>query len=383
MTFGRRWSWRGKTLLVLGVGIGGFLGLGWFAFGLRLPPLQWEPAERPTQLESATQDFFVEADGAYFVRHQGGAMVFRAYVPEPTLVITSKEAVTAKIKLQNLSPKLVAGPVGAVSMLGLTRSYEIAVTPGQGLLIMPRFPSDQENFRFAAIGDTGGGEELQRAVDRAAALDVDFLLHLGDIEYEEGAMADAAEILNMARIPTYAAIGNHDFHDGLRLVHKDFTELIGPRNAEFLLGGVQFLNLDTAADTYPADAGSRGVLLNRLLNNSNVTSKARELVVLTHRPLDDPRQGHEEDGHALGSKAERDWLATCFATLDVDLLLHGHIHQSLAFEEEGIPAYIVGNGLGLKEVDSSTEQPSILIGVWSRSLPGVTCHWEDLELSLE
>ena len=200
MKLGRRWSWRGKTLLVLGVGIGGFLGLGWFAFGLRLPPIQWEPAERPTQLESATQNFFVEADGAYFVRHEGETMVFRAYVPEPTLVITSKEAVTAKVNLQNLSPKLVAGPIGAVSKLGLTRRYEIPVTPGQGMLIMPRFPSDQETFRFAAIGDTGGGEELQRAVDRAAALEVDFLLHLGDLEYEEDGITHAAEILNMARI---------------------------------------------------------------------------------------------------------------------------------------------------------------------------------------
>jgi len=379
MILGRRWSWRGKLLLVLGVGIGGFLGLGWFAFGLRLPPIQWEPAERPTQLESATQNFFVEADGAYFVRHEKGAMVFRAYVPEPTLVITSKEAVTAKVMLQNLSPKLVAGPVAAVSMLGLTRTYEVPVTPGQGLLIMPRFPADQEDFRFAAIGDTGGGEELQRAVDRAAALEVDFLLHLGDIEYEEDAITHAAKILNMAQIPTYVAIGNHDFHDGLRLVHKDFTELIGPRNAEFVVGGVQFLNLDTAADTYPADAGSRGALLERLLNKADATTKARELVVLTHRPLDDPRPEYEDGGHALGSKAERDWLATCFRTLDVDLLLHGHIHQSFAFEEEGIPAYIVGNGLGLKEVQSSTEQPSLLIGAWSRTFPGITCRWEVLD----
>lgn len=378
MILGRRWSWRRKILLVLGVSLGGFLGLGWFSFGLRLPPLQWEPADRPTQLESATQDFFVEAQGAYFVRQEKDTMVFRAFVPEPTLVVTAKQELTAKVVVQNLSPKLVAGPIAASSVDGLTRSYDIPMTPGHGFLIRPRFPSDQDSFRFAAIGDTGGEAELQTAVDRAAFFDVDFLLHLGDMEYEEGGLERAALILNQASMPTFAAIGNHDFHDGLRLIHRDFTELIGPRNAEFLLGGVQFLNLDTAADTYPASAGSRGALLSRLIQKADEESKARELVVFTHRPLDDPRPGKAEDGHALGSKFERAWLAESFATLNVDLLLHGHIHQSIQFKEEGIDAYIVGNGLKLEEVGSSQEQAALLIGEWSTGFPGISCRWETL-----
>lgn len=377
--FGRRWSWRGKILLILGVSLGGFLALGWFSFGLRLPPLQWEPADRPTQLESATQNFFVEAQGAYFVRQEDDTMVFRAFVPEPTLVVTAKEELTAKVVVQNLSPKLESGPIAASSIDGLERRYDIPVTPGNGLLIMPRFPAEQNSFRFAAIGDTGGEAELQVAVDRAESFHVDFLLHLGDIEYKEGALQRAALILNQASIPTYVAIGNHDFHDGLRLVHREFAELLGPRNSEFIFGGVQFLNLDTAADTYPASAGSRGALLSRLSHKADEKSKARELVVFTHRPLDDPRPGKEEDGHALGSKFERDWLAESFATLDVDLLLHGHIHQSIAFEQEGIASYIVGNGLQLPEVKSSQETAALLIGEWSTLFPGITCRWEPLQ----
>lgn len=379
MILGRRWSWRGKILLVLGVGLGGFLGLGWFAFGLRLPPVQWEPADRPTQLESATQKFFVEAQGAYFVRQEEDTMVFRAFVPEPTLVVTAKQALTARLVVQNLSPKLTSSPVPASKIDGLTRSYEFPITPGEGLLIMPRFPVEQNRFRFAAIGDTGGESELQDAIDRAETFDVDFLLHLGDIEYIEGGMGRAALILNQASIPTFAAIGNHDFHDGLRLVHRDFAELIGPRNAEFVFGSVQFLNLDTAADTYPAHAGSRGTLLSGLTERASEKSRARELVVFTHRPLDDPRPGKEEDGHDLGSESERNYLADVFKTLDVDLFLHGHIHQSIAFEQEGVPAYIVGNGLRLKEVNSSQAQPSLLIGEWSTLFPGITCRWEPLQ----
>ncbi|MFK5956880.1 MAG: metallophosphoesterase [Planctomycetota bacterium] len=379
MILGRRWSWRGKILLVLGVSLGGFLGLGWFAFGLRLPPLQWEPADRPTQQEASSENFFVEADGAYFVRQEGEAMVFRAFVPEPTLVVTAKENTTAQVVVQNLSPKLLPGPIAATSIEGITRHYNFKIAPGNGMLIMPRFPTDQTEFRFAALGDTGGEKELRSAINRIEELHVDFLIHLGDMEYEKGGIRHAASILNQASFPTYAAIGNHDFHDGLRLVHRDFTEFIGPRNSSFQLGGVKFLNLDTAADTYPADAGRRGALLKSLLSKADEHSRKRTLVVFTHRPLNDPRRGKEEDGHALGSRFERDWLADTFQKLDVNLLLHGHIHQSYAFTEQGIPAYIVGNGLSLKEADSSREVPSLLIGAWSTLFPAVACHWETLE----
>ncbi|MHC4822618.1 MAG: metallophosphoesterase family protein [Planctomycetota bacterium] len=378
MKFGKRWSWRGKILLVLGLAIGGFVGLGWFAFGLRLPPLQWEPATRATQMESSSGDFYVEAQGAYFVEHREDVLVFRAFVPEPTLIVSAKRETEAKVVVQNLSPQLLAGPVAATGIDGLERTYSFPIQSGIGLLIQPRFPAQKTGFRFAAIGDTGGEQEIQDAVDRAEGLGADFLLHLGDIEYQEGALLRAAKILNAASIPTYVAIGNHDFHDGLRLVHRDFTEFLGPRNSVFTLGGVQFLNLDTAADTYPAPSGERGRLISRLLDKE--IDRTGEVVVFTHRPLWDPRLASpEEDGHDIGSKAEKEWLASVFSELGVDLLLHGHIHQSFAFETAGIPSYIVGNGLLLEELDSSRAEPSLLIGEWSLDAPQVRRRWEPLQ----
>lgn len=378
MNFGKRWRLRGKILLVVGLSLGGFLGLGWFAFGLRLPPLQWEPATRATQRESSNGEVFVEAQGAYFVEDRDGTLVFRAFVPEPTLIVQAKRATEARVVVQNLSPLLESGPVAAATVQGLERSYVFPIQEGVGLLIQPRFPEEKAAFRFAAIGDTGGEKELQVAIDRAQALGADFLLHLGDIEYQEGALGRAARILNDASIPTYVAIGNHDFHDGLRLVHRDFTELLGPRNAVFSLGGVQFLNLDTAADTYPAASGERGRLISRLLEKE--VDRSGTTVVFTHRPLKDPRLASpDEDGHNVGSEGERNWLASVFSELGVDLLLHGHIHQSFAYETAGIPSYIVGNGLGFVEMDTSREEPSLLIGEWSIAKPTVQCRWETLQ----
>lgn len=378
MAWGDRWSWKGKLLLALGLAAGGFLGLGLFVFGLRLPPLQWEPSTRPTEMEAPDGTFFVEGQGVTYVRSENGALVFRASTPSPTLIVSAKVATTARVVLQNVHPDTLPGSVAPMRVDGLTRTYEFEIEPGVGVLIQPRFDKERSTFRFAAIGDTGGGEALTWALQRAHDLGADFLLHLGDIEYQEGGMERAAIALNAANIPTYACIGNHDFHNGLDLVHKRFTKLIGPRNSMFDFGGVRFLNLDTAADTWPASGGDRGALMESLLTAGYPAEQ--ELIVLTHRPLHDPRESAGEDGHAIGHSAEVDWLLESFLALGADALLHGHIHETHIDEVSGMPAYIVGNGLNLAEPGPATAA-GILIGEWQAGAPKVSIRMEPLHLS--
>lgn len=375
--FGRRWSLKGKILLAFGVSLFGFVGLGWFAFGLRLPPIQWEPSELPTMQEDPSGSYFVEADGAYFKGMEDGAMLFRAFVPEPTLVISSKRDAEVLVAIENLSPKLEDRGIQAGKILGLKRTYRFDLSPGVGMVVQPRFPTSKTHYSFAAIGDTGGGQEMQRALVHAELMGADFLLHLGDIEYEEGALVNAAVWMEQSLVPTYVSIGNHDFHDGLRLVHRIFRDLVGPRNSHWTTAGVHFINVDTAADTYPAHQGDRGDMVRALLEKAQ---PAREVVLLTHRPILDPREPIDsgDEGHAVGSAAERAWLMEQFRGLGVDLMLHGHIHQSIAYETEGIATYIVGNGLGYPEEDSSCEVPSMLIGTWTVDAPHVQVRWEPL-----
>jgi Icc-related predicted phosphoesterase len=375
MAWGKGWSWRAKILLALGLGIGGFLGLGLLWFGLRLPPLQWEPSTRATQMESPDGSFFVEGSGATFVRADGNTLVFRAATPTPLLIVSSQTTTTASVVLQNVHPDARPGAVGPVRTEGLTRFYEFEIEAGIGLLIQPHFDEDKKEFRFASIGDTGGGEALDYALRRAADLGADFLLHLGDIEYSDGELELAAKAMNAARIPTYTCIGNHDFHDGLDLVHRRFTALIGPRNSFFDLGGVRFLNLDTAADTWPSSGGDRGDLMKLLL--ASEFPKEKELVVFTHRPLHDPRPGIEDHGHAIGHAGEVEWLRECFLELGVDAMLHGHIHQTIVNEVSGMAAFIIGNGLNYPEEGEATEA-GILIGEWHSDRPQVSYKIEPL-----
>jgi len=376
MVWGKRWSWRAKILLALALGVGGFLGLGFFWFGLRLPPLQWEPSTRATQMESPDGSFFVEASGATFVEADGNTLVFRAATPTPLLIVTSKEKTTAKVVLQNIHPDALPGPVGPTHVEGLTRFYEFESEAGLGFLIQPRFDIERRSFRFAAIGDTGGGVALDNALHRAADLGADFLLHLGDIRYAEGDIPLAAKALNAAAIPTYVAIGNHDFHDGLDFVHKRFVALIGPRNSYFDLGGVRFVNLDTAADTWPASGGMRGDLMEELLASGY--EPAKDLIVFTHRPLKDPRPGAGEDGHSIGHGGEVEWLRDGFKRLGVDALLHGHIHETHVDELDGIPVFVMGNGLALPEAGPAATA-GILIGEWQVDSPTVDFRVEPLQ----
>jgi predicted phosphodiesterase len=367
MAFGRPWRWPARIGLILGLLILGWAGLGWFVFGVRLPPLQWEPASPPVLGEA--QDFRVEADGAIFLGEEEGVLRFRAFVPEPVFLVQAKTATTARLRVDNLHPECVDRGAEAVRIDGLRRDYEFAIEPGEGLMVRPQFP-ERESYSFAALGDTGSGPELAASLARAAELGADFFLHLGDLHYKGIPLAEAARAFDGASIPSYVAIGNHDFHRGLNFPWRDFQESIGPRNASFTLAGVDFVNLDTAADHYPATSGERGELLDLLLVRPRPEDT---LVVFTHRPLVDQRVplGHiaPERDHALHHASEVAWLREAYLQLGADLVLNGHIHASYGTEVDGIPTWIVGNGLLLDEKGFEGE-PQILVARWSAAEPG-------------
>ncbi len=166
MAFGRPWRWPARIGLILGLLILGWAGLGWFVFGVRLPPLQWEPESPPVHGEA--RDFRVEADGAIFVGEEDGVLRFRAFVPEPMFLVQAKAATTARLRVDNLHPECVDRGAEAVRVDGLRRDYEIAIQPGEGLMVRPQFP-ERESYSFAALGDTGSGPELAASLARVDA----------------------------------------------------------------------------------------------------------------------------------------------------------------------------------------------------------------------
>ena len=97
----------------------------------------------------------------------------------------------------------------------------------------------KDEFTFASIGDSGGNHELSWCLKRSAELGAEFLLHLGDFNYQDGDYERAIDLFHNAPIPCYITIGNHDFHDS-GLLHHQFTDYLGPFNSVFSLGNVRF-----------------------------------------------------------------------------------------------------------------------------------------------
>lgn len=344
-------------------------GLGFTAYslhkGLRYPRLSIEP----NQLANSFDDNGCVSDVYGLIRQplkQNDVsdelnLYFRAYIPEPHLKFQSSRQQTLSLELNNISSEAVLSVSGvdvdkiSEHIQGAHRKIEVPLNKGQEVNFKWSFP-EQDEFEFAVIGDTGGGSELIWSIERATQLGAKFLLHLGDINYSEGEYDLAIEQFKASSIPCYISIGNHDFHDDGLIYHR-FRENLGPLNTKFSLGGVCFINVDTAADFFPANSGLRAQLLQevQLKDSANFTDS----VVFTHRPFVDVRDGHD---HVIGGVGEIDWLAKTMQSMNCHTLLTGHVHRSAEREYEGINQYSAGEGLGHQDIVSRKQVAQLLIG---------------------
>ena len=144
-------------------------------------------------------------------------------------------------------------------------------------------PEGQSDVRFIAVGDTGMGNDEQRAVAAAmqrtcAAEGCDFVLLLGDNLYMSGAASaddpqwgpKFEQPYSGLSLPFWAVLGNHDYgHRGLgddfarpegELAYarrKDSKFRMPARRYQFTHGPLLFVGLDTNAARYGRDEGQK------------------------------------------------------------------------------------------------------------------------------
>lgn len=375
---------RRRFLSLTGAALAGAGAVYVYGRGVRYPALHLVGPGPGTRSSAAGAE--VSAQGAVFQEARRNELRFRAFAPEPGFTVRGGSAGDIRVVVENIHPDSElsvdhAGTARAVTedRSGLTRA--MAVTPaGEETRFSWRFPRSGE-YRFAAIGDTGGGAELQWVLGRAADLGADFLVHLGDINYEEGDFDRAAVNLNAAAIPTYAAIGNHDFSDGGQLLAPTFHRLVGPSNSAFTLGGIEFVNLDTAAAFFPAARGRRARILESLQPLGSSPS-VRDRVAFTHSPLADP---DPERDHAVGRAGEVRWLRNVLLAAGTRNLLAGHLHIKEEFDDQGLHTYITGQGLGHADLignDPYRQYAEILLGDVAPGEP-VRYQWQPLNMPFE
>ena len=376
------------TLVGAGVGINALA-----MRGLRMP-LMAEPRHVKHEAWHSENHFNASADGAFFTEVKGPFLSWRAFTPEPTLKIQGAFQVT----VDNIHPRAILsregeGQIQEESIDGLKRTVLGDTEPGKELRLHWQVPF-ANSYRFAAIGDTGGGRELDWTMQQAHQLGAQFLLLLGDLYYQPGDDLNVIQNLSRSPVPVYAAYGNHDIVRSFdqNLLHW-FERGVGPRNSTFRLGGIQFVNLDTAADTIPWSGGMRGALL-RQLPPLEDNPGIRDYVIFSHRPITDLRPIEEQPSdHSIENFGEGEWLREQLLHIGARTILNGHIHNSLERDDQGLYTYIAGEGLAHLDIvksqgsidwfgDLTHRTARMLIGDVEPQEP-VRYHWGALNMPLD
>jgi hypothetical protein len=362
-----------RRKLLIGGGLLGGLGLYSYQRGLRYPRLSWEhaPLANSTKIPNGNV-FFKDAIAT-------SENTFRAIAPEPKLSISTATG-QLEFTISNIASNAIMHIEGQVPALineqteGLNRVVEIQINGDTEFSIHWKL-NVEDGFDFAVMGDTGGGSELDWTLKRAHQLGAQFLLHLGDFNYSEGEYQAAIDAFNTSPIPSYISIGNHDFHHN-GLIYQRFLNELGPMNHAFELTGTRFINLDTAADFFPAHSGLRGKLINTLHQQAPYQG---EQVFFSHRPLKDPRP---HDDHEVGGINEIEWLTKSIKALGGKNYLHGHVHHSAEIDFNGMHHLSIGEGLGHEDLVLQKKVAQILM---ARVEPNqaLAHRWVDLNMPWE
>ncbi len=329
--------------------------------GIRYPTLGLEPTPLPStfHFESGT----VSVDSDDLIRLDAGQqqLRLRAFSVQPAMLIRNQDATRIKLSVNNIAAEaeLQLADTGAASLVsetvdGITRTLTLDLKPRTEINLRWTVPY-KSNYSFAAIGDSGGDQELAWCLQRAHDLGAKFLLHLGDFNYQDSDYDRAVELFHNSPIPCFISIGNHDFHDS-GLLYPQFLAQLGPLNHAFTIGKTRFVNIDTAASMFPYSAGKRGKLLQSL---TKFNASVADTVSFTHRPLHDPIEGSTHD---IGNTGERNWLIDMLKRIDSPTLISGHIHIYHRSDFMGIDNIIAGQGLGHQDILTNSDYSKIVLG---------------------
>lgn len=223
-------------------------------------------------------------------------------------------------------------------------SYEV---PGLGKGTFRTAPQGAGKARFIVVGDTGSGNANQRAVAaQMAAYRPDFVLHVGDVVYDDGEerlypqrfFKPFQEII--ANAPLYPVIGNHDVKSEkgaayLRAFDLPSEESGTERYYSFRWGQAEFFALDTTDRDFLKPGSPQVEWLEKALSRSTATWK----IAFGHHPI----YSNGADG---GKPFLRNRALPLFKRHGVDLYINGHEHNYERFlePEEGVHFVVTGGG---------------------------------------
>ena len=207
-------------------------------------------------------------------------------------------------------------------------------------------PGTAAPVRFWVLGDSGKGNAAQRAVADAmraypGTAEADFLLHVGDIAYEDGETEEfdrryfAVYEDLLAHLPVWPAMGNHEQHasDSDDQTGPWFEAFVLPANGEaggvpsgteayysFDHGPLHVVVLDTAGTSV-----ARGSAMLDWLERDLAASTARWTIAVFHHPPYS-RGSHDSDREQPQIRV-RENVVPILERGGVDLAFSGHSHS--------------------------------------------------------
>lgn len=218
----------------------------------------------------------------------------------------------------------------------------------------------QEPLRIGVVGDSGFGQQITfDLAAQMADLDLDFVIHTGDVVYNIEQNADAYEAYALKyylpfapllhKVPVYTVIGNHDveqeaLHQETPFIYHAFPPFADPllpatntgglnQWYAFAYGNIQFLMLDTQTFFNEKGRAEQLAWLSERLADGRF---ACSIPVFHVPPFTSGL--HTYDGVAVRSE----WLPL-FEAAKVPLVLSGHDHNYERHQANGI-TYIVSGG---------------------------------------
>jgi Calcineurin-like phosphoesterase len=237
------------------------------------------------------------------------------------------------------------------------------LTPEPGQIVMPLRAG---SVRFAAIGDSGRGDEPQIQVARQMVawrerIPFEFILMLGDNIYGPHTPDDYRQKFDepyrdllQAGVTFHAAIGNHDEPGSLNYApfNMDGQRYYTFRKGEGPLGGltgagVRFFALDSRS--FDADQID---WLRRELEGSRSAWK----IVYFHHPL------YTSGRYQAGARTLRRAIERILVEGDVDVVLSGHEHFYERVHPQNGVVYFVSGAAGSLRPDDIQRTPLTAVG---------------------
>jgi predicted phosphodiesterase len=290
-------------------------------------------------------------------RAPDGTVVLRAWAPDPVLrVVRGSGPQPVRLRVENLPARATLDAAGPVDehRSGIARilSFDASATRRLGF----RVPDDA--VTFAVLGDTGDSGVFSEALHTAAVQGADFLIHAGDVVYEDSQMPAITAILAGAPIPVYVARGNHDYRNAQRIA---FLRGLGPPYYVIRMGGATIVVLDNGGEYIPTFW--RRSSQYRWWRERLGEPRAGPLFVAMHKPPFDRRTGPLR-APMLDPPFARALMAD-FKAAGVDAVLTGHVHETHLWVEDGIPYVVVGEGMAYPERAEGSRMAWVRVHGWA------------------